>query len=489
MTVTRTDTQQQRSLVTDKSGAYSAELLTAGTYSVAAEAQALPGRELSGVQVGVNQVVRLDIELKVGSASQTVEVTAAPPILSTETSSLSTIETGQRIVNLPLNGRNFTQLAWLGPGATPGSSAGIGLTTSTDDPRQGVQLAVNGLFGFDNNFLLDGVDNNEFGEGTIAVQPSPDALQTFSIEESSMKAEFGRGGAAVNAVLKSGTNSFHGGGFEYFRNSALDAANYFATTGKPPFKRNQFGGFIGGPIIKDRTFFFGDYQGTRYNEGVTYVSTVPTQAERNGDFSALGVNLYDPYTTTSTGSRSLIDPADPGVIPSNRIDPVGQAVVNLLPLPTVSGAQTNNYVISPSQTYSDDQFDVRVDHTLRPSDHLFAHAGYERIVFSKPPPLGVGRRLLQWHWKPYQDSLPELRGRRNAHLQQQLTERRTLRLYPLRRGYSWLQLGQEHLARGRHPQRQSRRRHHLRALPLQPLGIRICQHHGRPNLCSGTGRR
>ena len=333
------------------------------------EASGFTRSELSGVQVGVNQVVRVDVELKVGSASQTVEVSAASPILSTETSSLSTIETGQRIVNLPLNGRNFTQLAWLGPGATPGSSAGIGLTTSTDDPRQGVQLAVNGLFGFDNNFLLDGVDNNEFGEGTIAVQPSPDALQTFSIEESSMKAEFGRGGAAVNAVLKSGTNSFHGGGFEYFRNSALDAANYFATTGKPPFKRNQFGGFIGGPIIKDRTFFFGDYQGTRYNEGVTYVSTVPTQAEHNGDFSALGVNLYDPYTTTSNGSRSLIDPADPGVIPSNRIDPVGQAVVNLLPLPTVSGAQTNNYVTSPSQTYSDDQFDVRVDHTLRPADH------------------------------------------------------------------------------------------------------------------------
>ena len=124
------------------------------------------------------QVLRVDVELEGREcASQTVEVSAAPPILSTETSSLSTIETGQRIVNLPLNGRNFTQLAWLGPGATPGSSAGIGLTTSTDDPRQGVQLAVNGLFGFDNNFLLDGVDNNEFGEGTIAVQPSPDALR------------------------------------------------------------------------------------------------------------------------------------------------------------------------------------------------------------------------------------------------------------------------------------------------------------------------
>jgi Carboxypeptidase regulatory-like domain len=389
ITITDTDTQQQRSLVTDKSGAYSAELLTAGTYSVAAEASGFTRAQLPGVQVGVNQVVRIDLELNVGSASQTVEVSAAPPILSTETSSLSTIETGQRIVNLPLNGRNFTQLAWLGPGATPGSSAGIGLTTSTDDPRQGVQLAVNGLFGFDNNFLLDGVDNNEFGEGTIAVQPSPDALQTFSIEESSMKAEFGRGGAAVNAVLKSGTNSFHGGGFEYFRNSALDAANFFATTGKPPFKRNQFGGFLGGPIIKDRTFFFGDYQGTRYNEGVTYVSTVPTQAERNGDFSALGLALYDPYTTASDSSRALINPANPGVIPTNRIDPVGKAVVNLLPLPTVSGAQTNNYVTSPSQTYTDDQFDARVDHSLRPADHLFAHGGYERIVFSKPPPLGA----------------------------------------------------------------------------------------------------
>ena len=238
-----------------------------GTYTVSAEANGFTKTELTAVQLAVYQVLRLDIDLKVGSASQTVEVSAAPPILSTETSSLATVETGQRIVNLPLNGRNFTQLAWLGPGATPGSSAGIGLTTSTDDPRQGVQLAVNGLFGFDNNFLLDGVDNNEFGEGTIAVQPSPDALQTFSIEESSMKAEFGRGGAAVNAVLKSGTNAFHGGGFEYFRNSALDAANYFATTGKPPFKRNQFGGFVGGPIIKDRTFFFADYQGTRLQRG------------------------------------------------------------------------------------------------------------------------------------------------------------------------------------------------------------------------------
>jgi hypothetical protein len=387
--VTRTDTQQQRSLVTDKAGAYSAELLTAGTYSVAVEAPGFTKTEQSGIQVGVNEVVRIDIELKIGSASQTVEVSAAPPILSTETSSLSTIETGQRIVNLPLNGRNFTQLAWLGPGATPGSSAGVGLTTSTDDPRQGVQLAVNGLYGFDNNFLLDGVDNNEFGEGTIAVQPSPDALQTFSIEESSMKAEFGRGGAAVNAVLKSGTNAFHGGAFEYFRNSALDAANYFATTGKPPFKRNQFGGFIGGPIIKDRTFFFGDYQGTRYNEGITYISTVPTQAEHNGDFSGLGVNLYDPNTTTPTGSRSLLDPADPSLIPANRIDSVGQAVVNLLPLPNVAGAQQNNLVLNPSQTYSDDQFDVRVDHALRPADHLLTHAAYERIVFAKPAPLGA----------------------------------------------------------------------------------------------------
>ncbi len=386
--VTRSATGQQTALTTDKSGAYSAELLTAGAYSVAAEASGFTRTELSSVQLGVNQVLRLDIELKVGSASQTIEVSAAPPILSTETSSLSTIETGERIVNLPLNGRNFTQLAWLGPGATPGSSAGVGLTTSTDDPRQGVQLAVNGLYGFDNNFLLDGVDNNEFGEGTIAVQPSPDALQTFSIEESSMKAEFGRGGAAVNAVYKSGTNQFHGGAFEYVRNSALDAANYFATTGKPPFKRNQYGGFLGGPILKDRTFFFADYQGTRYNEGITYISTVPTQAEHNGDFSGLGVNLYDPYTTGADGSRALINPGNPSVIPSNRIDPVGQAVVNLLPLPNVSGAEQNNYVINPTQTYSDNQFDARVDHTLREPDHLFAHAGYERVVFAKPAPLG-----------------------------------------------------------------------------------------------------
>ena len=388
VTVTRTATGQQTGLVTDKSGAYSAELLTAGTYSIAAEAPGFTRAELTNVQLGVNQVLRLDIELKVGSASQTVEVTAAPPILSTETSSLSTIETGERIVNLPLNGRNFTQLAWLGPGPPPAPPQASALPRPLTIPaRESNSLSMD-CTDSTTTFLLDGVDNNEFGEGTIAVQPSPDALQTFSIEESSMKAEFGRGGAAVNAVYKSGANQFHGGAFEYVRNSALDAANYFATTGKPPFKRNQYGGFVGGPILKDRTFFFADYQGTRYNEGVTYISTVPTMAEHNGDFSNLGVNLYDPYTTAADGSRALLNPGNPSVIPANRIDPVGQAVVNLLPLPNISSAEQNNYVINPTQTYVDNQFDARVDHTLRDSDHLFAHAGYERVVYAKPAPLG-----------------------------------------------------------------------------------------------------
>ncbi len=175
----------------------------------------------------MNQVARVDLQLKVGTVNQITQVTAASPLLATETSSLGTVETEKRIVDLPLNGRLFTQLAWLGPGVSPGSSSGIGLSGSTDDNRPGIQLAVNGLWGFDNNFLLDGVDNNAIGDGTIAVNPSPDAIGEFRVEENSMKAEFGRGGAAVNAALKSGTNEFHGGVYEYMRNDGLDARNYF----------------------------------------------------------------------------------------------------------------------------------------------------------------------------------------------------------------------------------------------------------------------
>jgi hypothetical protein len=340
-------------------------------------------------------VAQVDLQLKVGSASETTQVSADPPLISTETSSLGTEETQQRIVDLPLNGRLFTQLAWLGPGTTPGSSSGIGLSGSTDDNRPGIQLAVNGLWAFDNNFLLDGVDNNGIGDGTIAVNPSPDAIGEFRVEENSMKAEFGRGGAAVNAAFKSGTNQLHGGAYEYLRNDALDARNYFdpASNGpKAPLHRNQFGFFIGGPIIKNRLFIFGDYAGSRLHEAGVDQATVPTVAERTGDFSdqngGAGVLLYDPNTTQADGTRQLLNPSNPSVIPANRIDTIGQNIVNLFPLPNVPGAGTsNNFISFPVATLTGNQGDVRVDYRLTDHDQVFGHSSVEDHPQYAPVPL------------------------------------------------------------------------------------------------------
>jgi Carboxypeptidase regulatory-like domain/TonB dependent receptor len=385
--IINTATDVTLNLTTASDGGYAARSLNPGSYSVTAERAGFRKTVQSDVVVGVNQVVSVNLTLQVGSPAETVQVSADPPLIATETSSLGTIEEAQRITELPLNGRNFIQLAYLGPGANLGA-AGTGANRgTTDNARPGIAIAVNGLQAFDNNFLLDGVDNNEWGQGTLVIQPSPDAIQEFSVEENSMKAQFGRGGAAVNVALRSGSNSLHGSAFEFLRNTVFDAENYFAT-GRPPFHMNQYGGSLGGPLHKDRTFFFADYQGQRENEGETFISTVPTAAEHMGDFSALQATLYDPYTTNpTTSARQLLNPANPYVIPSNRINQVGQNLVNVLPTPNLPGL-VNNYLYQPRETNNVDQFDVRLDHRLTDRDQLFAHGAMQYARVLKPAPLG-----------------------------------------------------------------------------------------------------
>ena len=204
VTITQVETAASITVTTDETGNFSATALKIGTYTISVEKAGFQRVVQSDVNLGIGQVVRVDTVLKVGVATQTVNVTGSAPLLSTETSSLGTIETEKRIVDLPLNGRNFFKLAFLGPGANQGAtgtSAGAG---STDNNRPGTALSVNGLRVFDNNFLLDGMDNNEFGNGTVVIQPPPDSIQEFRVEQSSMNAEFGRGGAMVNIVLNQG---------------------------------------------------------------------------------------------------------------------------------------------------------------------------------------------------------------------------------------------------------------------------------------------
>ena len=387
VSLTNTATGASRTLISDGSGTYAATLLSIGTYDITAEKAGFSRAVLSGIQVGINQTLRVDILLHVGSIAETVEVSAAQPLIDTIHSSVGTVETEQRILELPLNGRNFVNLADLGSGVNAGVTGATNNGTTFETARANQSLSVNGLSVLNNNFLLDGLDNNEFGNGAAVALPPPDAIAEFRTEESSMAAEFGRGGAAINVVLKSGSNQLHGHLWEFLRNDKLDALNYFAPS-RTPFKRNQFGFSVGGPIRKNRTFIFGDYQGTRIRESSPYISTVPTLTERGGDFTDQAAVLYDPYTTDpASGNRALLNPANPSVIPANRINPVGQNIVNLYPKPNLTGI-VNNYVDDPSSPSNENSFDIRLDHNLRASDLIFVHYTFDNYYIDRPSPLG-----------------------------------------------------------------------------------------------------
>lgn len=411
VTVSNLATNQSVVVTTDEQGHYAADLLRIGTYSVTVEKPGFQRAVQSRVEIGVNQTARVDIALSVGSATESVQVTAAPPLLQTEASSLGTIETERRISDLPLNGRNFIQLAYLGPGAN-GGQTGTNVSGGVfENERANEAVSVNGLRVSNNNFLLNGVDNNEFGLGGVIVLPPPDAIQEFRTEENSMSAEFGRGGAAVNVVLKSGTNQIHGGAYEFIRNDKLDAVNYF-NQGQQPFKRNQFGAFLGGPIKKNRTFIFGDYEGSRLRESNPFISTVPTDAERAGDFSDRLTGetfspcatrrpadtfdtgtIFDPYSTqdytcADGGKVSLRNPiSGTNIIPASSINAVGQNVANFYPQANLPGL-TNNYLANQNHSNSQDSFDIRFDHRFRDQDQMFAAYSFGDIRSQRPGPLG-----------------------------------------------------------------------------------------------------
>jgi hypothetical protein len=366
VTATQIETSTSTTSTTDDSGNYSFTVLKIGKYSVSFQKQGFQKGLQSNVDLGIGQVLHIDFAMKVGSVSETVEVTDAPPILQTETSSLGTIETEKRIVDLPLNGRNFFKLAYLGPGANQGAtgtSAGAG---STDNNRPGISLSVNGLRIFDNNFLLDGLDNNEFGNGTVVIQPPPDSIQEFRVEENSMNAEFGRGGAMVNIVLRSGTNRLHGAAWEFIRNDRLDAHNYFAPS-QLGFQRNQYGGQLGGPIVKDKIFIFGSFQRSDIREEVPFISTVPTRLMHMGNFSELGpaTNIPNPFVPGTFFGNT---------IPSGSINSVGQNIVNLFPFPNITGAGlTNNFIFSGKYKFDETAFETRFDYNITNKDRFFAH--------------------------------------------------------------------------------------------------------------------
>ncbi len=370
---------------TNETGSYSFPSLTPGAYRVTARKEGFNSASRGGIELQVSQVARIDFTLNVGSTKETVEVKATAPLLDSESASLGTTVTTKAVAQLPLNGRNFLQLARL--------SAGVVEPKQGDRNAAGGSFIANGVRAQLNNFLLDGIDNNskivdQQNSAPVVVQPSVDAVQEFRVETNNYSAEYGySAGAVVNATIKGGTNQFHGSAFEFVRNDIFDARNYFAspTAPKPVLRRNQFGLTGGGPIVRNKAFVFGSWERTLERNGITYVTTVPTAAMRAGDLTGLA-QVYDPATTQAIGNGVYTRQAFAGNrIPANRIDPAAAKLLAALPLPTTSGL-FNNYVVSPVQPVTTNRLDFRHDLNISEKDNLFARFSRFTYAYQYPGP-------------------------------------------------------------------------------------------------------
>jgi hypothetical protein len=368
--VVHTATNQTTTLTTDQNGQFTATALKIGTYRVEAEAAGFKRIVEDGIEVRVQDRLQIDLHMQVGEVSETVEVAGAAPLLQTQTSSVGQVMETKSITDLPLNGRSYLQLIVLAPGAFIPQR----MNTIWNDQF----VAINGNRAMLNTFLLDGVNNNTTDNSNPAIIPPPDAIAEFKVQTNAMAAEFGRtAGGAINVTIKSGTNLFHGDAFEFMRNQAMDA-NAFFNSGreKPHFRENQFGGTLGGPIAKDRTFFFVDYQGTRLRNGHTDVVTVPPLDQRVGDFSKDTARIFDPLTSRANpaGAGFIRDPFPGNIIPDARISPVAKKVIALYPAPLIAGSRVSNFIGNGVQQSDTNQFDVRVDHQISTHDMVFARA-------------------------------------------------------------------------------------------------------------------
>ncbi len=352
VTLRNTQTNAARTATTDKDGGYLFNLVPIGNYDLKIEESGFDTYIRKGITLEINQNARLDVALRIGKASQVVEVAGDLTQVDTVSATLGQVETTERIQNLPLASRDTMQLGLLQ----------AGVFAPDQDDGSGNPFSVSGQRSESETFLIDGADNNDFLGNNMVVDPNPDAVAEFKILTNNYEAEYGRtSGGIVNQVIKSGTNAVHGDLFDYFRNTALDASDYFLQQA-PVFKYNIFGGTIGFPIVKNKMFLFASYQGARRREGQNPgVLTVLTPAERNGDFSALGFPLIDP-----TGANAS------GFFPNNQV-PVDTVMKNYmnayLPLPNYG---TNGYVEDPVASLQEDQFIFRYDYNISSKDTFSA---------------------------------------------------------------------------------------------------------------------
>ena len=409
VTIRNEGTSITQSTTTSASGTYVFTPLRIGTYTVEVEKEGFKRQRRAGLELNIQQQLVADVALSVGEVSSEVEVTAAAPVLQTENGSVGQVVGAQAINDLPLNGRNYTFLARLVPGATAGQPEGRGLNANG-------WFTANGTRPAQNNYMLDGIDNNtndvDFLSGAAyVVKPPIDAIGEFKLQTNSFSAEFGRaGGAVLNATLKSGTNEIHGSAWEFLRNDKLDATDFFLNSAGQPkgaFKRNQFGATAGGPAIKNKTFWFVDYEGTRIRQEVPETgNSVPTASEiasgytnfsdlitlQSGSLTdALGRTyplgtIFDPSTTRSIGNGNYVrDPFPGNIIPASRLDPNAVKLLSLFPAPTQPGLY-NNFNVNRGSTTDVNAFDVRGDQYFTSKDQMFARYSWSNSPSVIPGP-------------------------------------------------------------------------------------------------------
>jgi hypothetical protein len=392
--ITNAGTNQQRTVVSSDNGAYIAPLLPPGAYRIEVTAQGFKKFNQSGIELRVQQQARVDIALQLGDVAESVSVQADADIVEATTSSVGKVVDNKRILELPLNTRNVYSLVNL----TPGVTGGIG------NAHNGVGFSVNGARGGTFDVLVDG-SSAAFptvnGFTGISVFPSVDAVAEFKMQAQNYNAEFGRSMTAVlNLAYKSGGNEFHGSAYEFLRNSVLDANNFFANQRNAPlasFKRNQFGGTVSGPVLRNKTFFMVSYEGLRERSFSERLTTVPTAAERSGDFTQTRagvtqpITVFNPFSTRAnpSGSGSIRDPFAGNAIPAALVDPVARNVFRYFPnpnLPGDPGTARNNFYNNGAAAFDTNNFDTRIDHNLTSRQRLFGRFSYRRF-FNGPPQL------------------------------------------------------------------------------------------------------
>lgn len=372
VTLTNLETGIQATAISDGTGAYQFLNVRIGTDAVEAELSGFSKGRASNVNVTVSARQRVDLSLSVGGLGETVEVRGATRVLESESSDRGQVIAREQIVNLPLNGRAYADLALLSPGVRSSS-----ISSSRD-----ASFNVNGMRSALNNFILDGVDNNSYGTSNQGfsnqvVQVTPDAVEEFKVQTNNFSAEYGRaGGAVINATFRSGTNRFLGTVWEFNRNTALNATGFFKPTSgeKPKFDRNQYGGVFGGPLMRDRSFFFANFEGFRQVSRAVQFSNVPTLDQRQG---VMGKPIVNPLTGEVYAN---------GVIPDAAITPFARKVLAGLPTPTRAGV-SNNFDTLPEREDFNDKFDLKLDQQFRASTNGFVRFSHRKVSNFEPPPL------------------------------------------------------------------------------------------------------